>query len=187
VASCSSVIGTSTGGCTWSGAPAALGGRPCRALVSLWPSWRCRATPATSAAPAGRTDAAGRRAALLRWPPGLRRRVIGMLLRHGWSPRPANCRHSPIRLLGENATNCWCATRRPAAPSATRPRAGATTSGGRRKYCAGPCRVFQLWADWEVDGGSACPTSGSLGMRWLSAPQLRRRRSFDEGAGCRVS
>jgi hypothetical protein len=34
----------------------------------------------------GRTDAAGRRAALLRWPPGLRRRVVGMLLCHGLVP-----------------------------------------------------------------------------------------------------
>jgi hypothetical protein len=34
----------------------------------------------------GRTGAAGRRAALVRWPPGFRRRVIGMLLCHGLVP-----------------------------------------------------------------------------------------------------
>jgi hypothetical protein len=107
MASCSSVIGTSTGGCTWSGAPAAPGRRPRRAVVSLWPSWRFWPTPATSAATAAEQAPLG---AAQRCSGGRRVSVDGLwgcCCAMGWSPRPADCRHRPIRLLGANATGCW--------------------------------------------------------------------------------
>ena len=88
----------------------------------------------------------------------------------GWSPRPADCRHGPIRLLGENATGCWCAFRLPGAPAATRPRPGATTSGGRTKYVRWPVSRFS--------------TFGGLGGRWRISPA--RPRAHAECVGHRT-
>ena len=59
---------------------AAPGGRPRRAVVSLVAYLALPADTGHVSGTSGRTGAAGRRAASLRWPHGLRRRVIGMLL-----------------------------------------------------------------------------------------------------------
>ena len=184
VASCSSVIGTSTGGCTWSGAPAAPGRRPSLAVVPLWPSWCCRPAPTTSAARAAepaRLGAAHRCSGGRRAPVD---GVSGCCCAMGWSPRPANGRHSPIRLLGENATGCWCATRLPGAPSAPRHDRAQPPLVDAGSTCAGPCRVFRLLADWDVDGGSALPdlrlTPNALAIGVPVAPKapVRQRRGM---------
>jgi hypothetical protein len=171
VASCSSVIGTSTGGCTWSGAPAAPGGRPCRALVCLWPSWRC-------------------------WPTRPRQRHQRPN-RRGWAPRGvAQVAAGPPSTGYGDAAVPWAGPRGQRTAdigqsgfwAKTRQVAGARPGYGVRRprhvrdwaqphlvdagsTCAGPCRVSRLLPDWEVDGGSALPDLTLTRMRWPSDPQ----------------
>ena len=72
------------------------------------------------------------------------------------SPRPAGCRHRPIRWLGGNQTRCRSTSPLPGAPSVKRPpptKYVSWTYGVR----GNPCLISAPSADWSVDGKSRLP------------------------------